>query len=78
MEIKVLGTGCPKCNKLEKSVREVIRDMGVDAEVMKVTDLNEIAAAGVMLTPALVIDGEVKATGKLPSREELERFIGRG
>ncbi len=75
MEIKVLGTGCPKCNKLEKLVKEVLADTGTDATVEKVTDINAIAKAGVMMTPALMIDGDIKLTGKLPSKPDLEKMI---
>lgn len=75
MEIKVLGTGCPKCNKLEKMVKEVIEETGSDATVEKVTDIKAIAKAGVMLTPALMIDGDIKLTGKLPSKGDLEKMI---
>ncbi len=78
MEIKVLGTGCPKCNKLEKLVKEVVAEAGIDASMEKVTDINAIAKAGVMLTPALVIDGEVKSTGKVPSKSDLEKMITAG
>ncbi len=78
MEIKVLGTGCPKCNKLEKMVKEVIEETGSDATVEKVTDIKAIAKAGVMLTPALMIDGDIKLTGKLPSKGDLEKMISGG
>jgi small redox-active disulfide protein 2 len=78
MEIKVLGTGCPKCNKLEKMVNEVIEDLKAEATVTKVKDLNEIARAGVMLTPALMINGDVRLTGKLPSKEDLTKMIEAG
>ena len=78
MEIKVLGTGCPKCNKLEKMVKEVIEETGSDATVEKVTDIKAIAKAGVMLTPALMIDSDSKLTGKLPSKGDLEKMISGG
>jgi small redox-active disulfide protein 2 len=78
MEIKVLGTGCPKCNKLENMVNEVIKDLNADATVTKVKDINEIAKAGVMLTPALMINGDIKLTGKLPSKEDLTKMIEAG
>lgn len=78
MEIKVLGTGCPKCNKLEKMVKEVLAESGTDATVEKVTDIKAIAKAGVMLTPALMIDGDIKLTGKLPSKGDLEKMISGG
>ncbi len=75
MEIKILGTGCPKCNKLEQLVKEVVQEKGSDAVVEKVTDVNQIARAGVMLTPALMIDGDVKLAGKVPSKEDLAKMI---
>lgn len=78
MEIKVLGTGCPKCNKLENMVNEVIKGLNADATVTKVKDINEIAKAGVMLTPALMINGDIKLTGKLPSKEDLTKMIEAG
>ncbi len=75
MDIKVLGTGCPKCNKLEKLVKEVVQETGADADFEKVSDVNQIAKAGVMLTPALMIDGEIKVAGKVPSKQELAKMI---
>ncbi len=75
MDIKILGTGCPKCNKLEALVKEVVAETGADAEVSKVSDIKEIAKTGVMLTPALMIDGDVKLTGKVPSKEALAKMI---
>ncbi len=75
MDIKVLGTGCPKCNKLEKLVKEVVQETGTDADFEKVSDVNQIAKAGVMLTPALMIDGDIKAAGKVPSKQELTKMI---
>ena len=78
MEIKVLGTGCPKCNKLEKMIRELVGELQLKAEVEKVKDVNEIARAGVMLTPALMVNGDIKFAGKLPSRSELRKIIEKG
>ncbi len=75
MDIKVLGTGCPKCNKLEKLVKEVVQETGTYAAVEKVSDVNQIAKAGVMLTPALMIDGEIKVAGKVPSKQELNEML---
>ncbi len=60
MKIEILGTGCPKCQKLYESVKEAVDKAGVDAEITKVTNLNEISSYGVMVTPALAIDGTVK------------------
>lgn len=71
MEIKVLGTGCAKCNDLESVVREAVKESGVEANVQKITDIQDIAKAGVMMTPALMINEEVKISGKVPTREEV-------
>ena len=68
MNIKVLGSGCAKCNKLEQLVREVVQEEGLDATVEKVTDLNEIIGYGVITTPALVIDDKVVSSGTLPTK----------
>ncbi|MDR3602941.1 MAG: thioredoxin family protein [Desulfosporosinus sp.] len=75
MEIKVLGTGCKKCKQLEELVKEVIKDTKVEAEVIKVTDIQAIAKAGIMLTPGLMIDGKVKFTGKVPTKADLVKLI---
>lgn len=70
-KIEVLGSGCPKCQKLESMVKEAIVKHGIDAEVSHVYDLNRILDYGVMVTPALVVDGELKISGKLPGESEL-------
>ena len=75
MEIKVLGTGCKKCKQLEELVKEVVMETKVEAEVIKVTDIQDIAKAGIMLTPGLMIDGKVKFTGKVPSKADLVKLI---
>ena len=71
-----MGPGCPKCKKLSELTAEAIKELGVSAEITKVTDINKIIDYGVMLTPALVIDGDVKIAGKLPSKEEIKNMIG--
>lgn len=76
MEIKVLGTGCAKCKQLEKMTREVVAEMSLDANIEKVEDIYKIMQAGVMTTPALVIDGEVVLKGKLPTVKELKGILG--
>ena len=73
--IQVLGPGCPKCKKLAQSVEAVIAETGVEAKMEKVTDINQILDLGVMMTPALAIDGEVKVVGKVPSAEEIKGFL---
>ena len=75
MDIKILGTGCTNCKKLEAVVREVVQEMAIEATVEKVTDFKEIAAYGVMMTPGLVIDGKVKLAGKVPAKAEVLNII---
>lgn len=75
MKIEVLGTGCAKCRKLEANVKQAVTDLGSDAQVEKVSDLESIMSYGVMMTPALVIDGEVKVMGKVPDAAEIGRMI---
>lgn len=75
MEIKVLGPGCQKCQQTEKIVREVVAESGTDAQIEKVTDIMKIAGYGVLGTPAVVIDGEVKCVGKVPSAEEIKAWL---
>lgn len=76
MNIKVLGSGCANCKKLEANVKKVLEEKGLDATVEKVEDFKAIMAYGVMQTPALVIDEEVKSYGKVLSPKEIEKFIG--
>ena len=75
MNIKVLGTGCKKCKELEANTREAVKLAGVEAEIEKVEDIQSIMSYGVMLTPALVVDGVVKSTGKLLKPEEIVKII---
>ena len=75
MKIEILGTGCPKCKRLNELAEETINELGVSAEIIKVTDINKIIDYGVMVTPALVIDGEVKVAGKIPSKKEMIAWI---
>ena len=75
MEIKVLGTGCPKCKALIKAVEEVVNETGMEATINKVEDINDIMQYGVMVTPALVVDGKVVASGKVPKKEELKKLL---
>jgi small redox-active disulfide protein 2 len=71
MDIKVLGPGCAKCKKTEKIVKEAVAAIGIDAAVDKVTDMMEIAGYGVMSTPAVVVNGELKSVGKIPKKDEV-------
>lgn len=75
MDIKVLGPGCPKCKQTEKIVLEAIAETGADAKVEKVTDVMKIAGYGVFGTPAVLVDGEVKCVGKIPTKEEVKGWI---
>jgi small redox-active disulfide protein 2 len=75
MVIKVLGTGCPKCKKTEANVRAAVTELGVEAEIAKVTDINGIMEYDVFMTPALVIDETVVASGKVPGIEEIKGWI---
>ncbi len=75
MEIKILGPGCAKCKKAAKIVAKVVTDTGSDATVEKVTDLMEIAGYGVVSTPAVVVDGEVKCSGKVPGKDEIKSWL---
>ncbi|HNT92102.1 MAG: TM0996/MTH895 family glutaredoxin-like protein [Bacteroidales bacterium] len=77
MEIKILGTGCPKCKTLEKLTREVVEQNGIDATVIKVEDIVDIMNYGVMMTPALVVDGKVVVKGRVPSATEILKLITR-
>ena len=74
-KIQVLGTGCPKCKKLYETAQEVVSSGSIDADVSKVEDINEILKFGVMMTPALVVDGEVKVVGRVPRPEEIKKMI---
>ncbi len=75
MKVKVLGTGCAKCNKLYTLAEQAISDTGAPAELGKVEKVDEIASYGVVFTPALVIDGEVKSAGKLPTVERIAEWL---
>jgi small redox-active disulfide protein 2 len=75
MEIKILGTGCPKCKTLEKLTREVVEQNGIDANVTKVEDIYQIMKYGVMTTPAMVVDEKVIIKGRVPSLEEIKQVL---
>ncbi|MEX1328936.1 MAG: thioredoxin family protein [Desulfobacterales bacterium] len=75
MDIKVLGPGCPKCSQTEKIVKEAVAEAGVDAQIEKVTDTMEIAGYGVFGTPAVVVDGEVRCVGKVPTMNEVKSWL---
>ena len=71
MKILVMGPGCPKCEQAEKTVREAVAEANVQADIVKVSDFQEIAKFGIFSTPAVVIDGQVKVVGKAPSKKEV-------
>jgi small redox-active disulfide protein 2 len=75
MEIKVLGSGCPRCEATKKNVEEAVSEAGLSANITKITDTMEIAKQGVFGTPAVVVDGEVKSVGKIPTKEEIKGWI---
>ena len=73
--IQILGTGCPKCQKLAENAESAATELGIEYELEKVTDVNEISDYGVMMTPALAIDGDVKLAGKVADVEEIKDFL---
>lgn len=75
MKIKILGTGCSKCDKLEKNLKEVLKELDIDATIEKVEELKEIVRYGVMTTPGLVIDDKVVSVGKVLSTKEIKKFL---
>ncbi len=75
MELLVLGPGCTKCQKLAEATAQAARELGLECRLSKITDLNQILTLRVMMTPALVVDGVVKVTGRVPSLEELKRIL---
>lgn len=74
-KIQVLGTSCPKCKKLAENAETAAEALGIEYEIEKIKDINEIMRFGVMMTPALAIDGQVKIVGKVPSPEDIEKMI---
>lgn len=75
MEIKILGTGCSKCDKLEKNLKIALKELNIEATIEKVDDLVQIVSYGVMTTPGLVIDGQVKAIGKVPRVKDIKELL---
>ena len=75
MKIEILGTGCPKCKATEKNVRKAVDEMGIQAEIVKIDDLQEIVNRGVMMTPAVFIDGLAKIVGHVPSPNEIKKLL---
>lgn len=77
MKIEILGTGCPKCKKTKETIEKVLKQTGVEAEVVKVEDIEKILSYGVMVTPAVVIDGDVKLAGKVPDEKDVRKWISK-
>jgi len=75
MKIEVLGAGCPKCRATEKAIDEVAKELGASAEIVKITDMDEIINRGVMMTPAVFVDGKLRSMGKVPSRDEIREWL---
>jgi len=78
MNIQILGTGCSRCQELEKRVIDVLAELNIAANVEHVTELKKFAAMGIFMTPGLVIDGKVIAQGKIPSKDELKKLLSGG
>ncbi len=75
MKLQILGTGCPKCKQLAQNAESAAEELGVDYEIEKITDINDIQKYGVMMTPALAVDGDVKVTGKVADVEDIKAFL---
>jgi len=73
--IQILGTGCPKCKVLTRNAEAAAKEMGIEHQIEKVTDINEIMKFGVMITPALAVDGQVKVVGKVLSPEQIKQLL---
>lgn len=74
-KLQILGTGCPKCKMLAELTENTANNLGIEYEIEKVTDINEIMKFGVMMTPALAVDGQVKVVGKVPSPDEIKKML---
>lgn len=74
-KLQILGTGCSKCKRLTEQVELAAKELGIEHQIEKVTDLQEIVSFGVMMTPALAVDGQIKVAGNIPSIEEIKRMI---
>lgn len=75
VKIEILGTGCPKCKALEKSAREAVAQLGVEAEITKVESLDEIVSRGILMTPAIAIDGAIKSSGRVLSVADIQKLL---
>ena len=77
MKIEILGAGCPKCKQLTANVEAAIKELGISAEIVKVADIDKIVEYGVMMTPAMAVDGRVVSSGKLLNKDEIKKFISK-
>ena len=75
MKVQILGTGCPKCKKTYEHAEQAVKELGICAEIEKIQDLKAIMNFGIMVTPAVAIDGDVKVSGKIPSVDEIKKYI---
>jgi len=76
MKIEILGTGCPKCKQLTSNVEEAVKELSIEAQISKVTDIDKITEYGVMITPALAVDGKVLSSGSLLNKNEIIKLLG--
>lgn len=75
MKITVYGPGCANCQNLEKNTKQAVKEIGLDAEITQIQEIDQILEAGIIATPGLAIDGEIKSTGRVPSVEEIKKWI---
>ena len=75
MQIKILGPGCPRCHQLGKTTKEAAKELGIDASIEEVNDINEIIAYSILTTPGLVLNGQVVCSGRVPTKAEISQFI---
>jgi len=75
MKIEILGSGCAKCKSVEKLVRDMVKELGIQVDIVKIEDLQEIINRGIMMTPAVFIDGEAKIVGRVPTADELKKLL---
>ncbi|MBD3246668.1 MAG: thioredoxin family protein [Candidatus Omnitrophica bacterium] len=78
MKIEILGMGCPKCKALYENTRQAVREEGIQADIEKVEDMDKITEYGVLMTPGFAVDGQIKSTGKVLTREEIKNLLSPG
>ena len=74
-KVEIFGPGCSKCKFVEKRVAETVEELGIEAEIRKITDISEMTERGIMLTPAVAVDGKLKSEGRIPTREEIKNWL---